>query len=128
MEDIRHQYRQQFGVRLDDELLYLLVRMDELQKGLQKELQSKVIFHKGKDYFWYGVGQTVSYLVFGVGILLASIFLYEYGLNKKTYEVKQDATGMTIKMEMFNEFGDTSIIISPTKKEKKQSAKKVYTR
>ena len=53
LEDIRHLYRQKYGLGLDDEILYLIIRINELQVDLKKGIKGvqKVAFRRGIDYF-----------------------------------------------------------------------------
>ena len=59
MEDLRHLYRQKYGLALDDEILDLIIRINELQVDLKNELRrtETVSFEKGIQYFWYGSGK-----------------------------------------------------------------------
>lgn len=117
LEDVRHSYKQKYGVVLDDELLYLLVRMNELQQEVKKEMSQvqKVTFRKGTDYFWYGVGKTLSFLMFGVGLMVLSAFLYESNRNQRTYELAETKWGTVLKLEGYGTSGDTVIHISSKK-------------
>lgn len=59
LESFRNHYFLKYGIRLDDELLYLFIRINELQVDLKKEIRSipKVAFRTGWDYFFYGLGK-----------------------------------------------------------------------
>lgn len=59
LEDFRHHYFTKYNVRLDDELLYMIIRINELHFDLKKEIRSieKIRFRTGWDYFLYGLGK-----------------------------------------------------------------------
>lgn len=86
LEELRHRYRQKYNAVLDDEILYLVIRVNELQVDLKKEIREiqKVTFKKGIDYFWYGVGKTVGFLILGVGLIIMAFFLFNFIQSKKT--------------------------------------------
>jgi hypothetical protein len=85
LEELRHRYRQKYDTVLDDEILYLVIRLNELQFDLKKEIKAipKITFKKGIDYFWYGVGKTVSFLMFGVGLIVIAVLLFDSLESKK---------------------------------------------
>ncbi|AYD49062.1 hypothetical protein [Arachidicoccus soli] len=68
LEEFRTFYKTRYDVTLDDEILYFIVRVNEMQVSLKKEITSipKLTFKSGKDYFMFGLGKT---------ILPAAIFL-----------------------------------------------------
>ena len=79
LESFRHHYYARYGIRLDDELILLLVRMSELHRDLRKDLtsQPQIQFRHSRDYFWYGFGQ---YTGFGM-LLLATTALMVWMLK-----------------------------------------------
>lgn len=68
LEEFRTFYKTRYDVHLDDEILYFIVRVNEMQVSLKKEITNipKLTFKSGKDYFMFGLGKT---------ILPAAIFL-----------------------------------------------------
>ena len=58
LEQFRTHYRNEYGINLDDEVLYFFVRVNEMQSGLKKDIQNlpKITFKTGWDYFLYGLG------------------------------------------------------------------------
>jgi hypothetical protein len=60
LEDFRHHYFIKHGIRLDDEILFFFIRINEMQNDLKHEIRSvpKITFSSGWDYFLYGVGKT----------------------------------------------------------------------
>src|SRR4051812_38523654 len=98
LEELRHRYRQKYDVVLDDEILYLIIRVNELQVDLKNQIKNtpNVIFQRGIDYFWYGVGKTVGFLIFGVGLIIIGVLVWDFaGKNKSTAIFDKE----TIKLE-----------------------------
>lgn len=111
LEDVRHIYKQKYNVVMDDELLYIIIRLNEMQVAVNKKIDAvpKVSFGSGKDYFFYALGKTLSLLVLGVGLILVGSFLFIYRDNasQRTYELLQDGKGTSIKLNGYNGAGDT---------------------
>jgi hypothetical protein len=59
VEDFRHYYFMRYNVKLDDELLYIIIRINEMHLDLKKEIRSieRIEFRNGWDYFVYGLGK-----------------------------------------------------------------------
>ncbi len=66
-EAFRHHYYSRHGIRLDDELVLLLIRMSEMHRDLRREIRRspRVAFRHGRDYFWYGFGRWAGLAVLG---------------------------------------------------------------
>jgi len=67
LESFRLHYYSRYGIRLDDELLLLLIRMSELHRDLRREAvgRPQIAFRHPRDYFWYGLGRWT-----GAGLML----------------------------------------------------------
>jgi hypothetical protein len=63
LESFRHHYYTRYGIRLDDELVLMLIRMSELHRDLRREMdrQPRIQFRSARDYFWYGFGQFTGF-------------------------------------------------------------------
>jgi hypothetical protein len=98
LEEVRHRYRQKYDVVLDDEILYLVIRMNEMQVDLKNQIRKapNVTFQRGIDYFWYGVGKTVGFLIFGVALIIIGVVALNIAGNKKIASVMGKET---IKVE-----------------------------
>lgn len=84
LAEFRHHYYKRYRVQLDDDLLYLLIRMNELNVSINKDNQSlkqsidklyeqlkkQVVFKNRWDYFLYGLGKS-----FVPAILISSVLL-----------------------------------------------------
>lgn len=84
LAEFRHHYYKRYRVWLDDDLLYLLIRMNELNVSINKDNQSlrqsidklygqlkkQVAFKNKWDYFLYGLGKS-----FVPAILISSVLL-----------------------------------------------------
>ena len=121
LEDIRHLYRQKYGLGLDDEILYLIIRINELQVDLKKEIKGvqKVAFRRGIDYFWHGVGKTFGNLFIGVALIILSICFLNQKRDKNQYSVIQLKGSKLILLKNYNYLGDTTIDITTAKSRKK---------
>lgn len=119
LEDIRHIYKQKYNVALDDELLYIIIRVNELQVSLNKKIDDipKVTFPTGKDYFLYSFGKYLPFLFVGLGLILLSCFLFIYRSNSdlKTYEVISQPKGISVKLKGYNDYGDTTVFLTEKK-------------
>ena len=121
LEDIRHLYRQKYGLGLDDEILYLIIRINELQVDLKKEIKGvqKLSFGRGIDYFWHGVGKTFGNLFIGVGLIILSICLLNQKKDKNQYSIIQLKGSKVILLKNYNYLGDTTVDITTIKSRKK---------
>ena len=84
LAEFRHHYYKRYRVQLDDDVLYLLIRMNELNVSVNKDNQSlrqsidklydqlkkQVVFKNRWDYFLYGLGKN-----FLPAILFSSVLL-----------------------------------------------------
>ena len=77
LEEFRHFYFTRYGMRLDDELLLLLIRMSELHRDLRKEIrnQPRIQFRHARDYFWHGFGRFVGLLLLLWALAMTSMVL-----------------------------------------------------
>lgn len=59
LEKFRTHYRNEYGINLDDEVLYFFVRINEMHAGLKSDIRNipKLTFKTGSDYFLYGLGK-----------------------------------------------------------------------
>ena len=83
--DFRHHYYKKYNVQLDDDILYILIRINELNvvmksdfektenkiKELEKTIQQQIVFKTKWDYFVYGLGKYFSLAI----ILASAIFV-----------------------------------------------------
>ncbi len=78
LEEFRHFYFTRYGMRLDDELILLLMRMSEMHRDLRKEIrnQPRIQLRHGRDYFWHGFGRVTGLLILLLLVMLtASIWI-----------------------------------------------------
>ncbi len=79
LEQFRSHYKEKFGVQMDDDILYLIIRINELHKDLKKDIKSvpELRFKSGWDYFLYGLGKFYWIcLALFVTILIVSFYLF----------------------------------------------------
>ena len=69
-EDFRHHYFTRYGIKLDDEILIIFIRINEMHRDLKKDIRRtpQVHFRNSRDYLWYGIGKIM-------GIILAILLL-----------------------------------------------------
>ncbi|MGJ7030898.1 hypothetical protein [Niabella hirudinis] len=69
-------YKEKFGVQIDDDILYLLIRINEMHKDLKKDIKNvpEIRFRSGWDYFLYGLGSKLHWIL-SVFIFSTLIFL-----------------------------------------------------
>lgn len=72
LEQFRAHYKEKFGVQMDDDILYLLIRINELHKDLKRDIKNipKVRFRNGWDYFLYGLGNWLIRLCIALFVAL----------------------------------------------------------
>jgi hypothetical protein len=77
VEGFRHHYFIKHGVKLDDELLYFFIRMNEMQVDLKKDIKAipKITFRSGHDYFLYGLGKITAITVIGAWLFAISLLV-----------------------------------------------------
>ncbi len=111
LEELKHIYKQKYGVVLDRELLYVIVRINELQVAVNKKMDTitKVSFQSGKDYFYYSLGKYLAFIILGIGLTLLSCYFFIAREEKapKSYQVIQDESGLLIKLKNYNGAADT---------------------
>lgn len=75
VEEFRHHYFTKYNVKLDDEILYFFIRVNEMQLDLKKEIKAipKLTFKSGWDYFLYGLGRISTGII--VTAVITSIIL-----------------------------------------------------
>jgi hypothetical protein len=116
LEDTRHIYKQKYQIVPDDELLMIIIRINELQTGLNRKVDTlpKITFTTGRDYFFFSLGKSIQFLFIGVGlILLAGFFFLTSDYNKKkTYDVSDYETVKVIKLNRYNGESDTILRLS----------------
>lgn len=107
LAEFRHHYYKRYHVQLDDDLLYLLIRMNELNVSVNKDnhslkqsidklsgqIKKQVAFKSRWDYFVYGLGKSL------VPGMLVSAVLLVVGL----YFIKMQASGKSMLFINLNE-------------------------
>jgi hypothetical protein len=73
LEEFRFLYFTKYGVKLDDEVLYFFIRVNEMQLDLKKQIKDipKLTYRSHWDYFLHGLGRfflptilIISFVVF----------------------------------------------------------------
>ncbi|HAO06903.1 MAG TPA: hypothetical protein DCQ50_07920 [Chryseobacterium sp.] len=79
LELFRAHYKNVYGVKHDDELLYIFMRMNEMQADINKNVKaiSEIRFNKSWDYFMYALGSSLkSFWVLLAVLALSSAIVY----------------------------------------------------
>ena len=85
LEEIRLRYKRKYNKNLDDEILYIIIRINELQLDMKKDLaemkkemkkKQSLVFTRGTDYFYYGAGAAINYALLIGCLLIVSLLLY----------------------------------------------------
>ena len=105
LERFRTHYRNEYGVNLDDEVLYFFVRVNEMQSGLKKDIHSlpKITFKTGWDYFLYGLGAWLVPSIIVSIMLSVQLFLntekQSSGIKPGKIILKKDIPYLEIKTD-----------------------------
>ncbi len=61
-EEFRHHYFTRHGIKFDDEILILLIRISQMHRDLRREIRRTppLQFRSGRDYLFYGVGRVAG--------------------------------------------------------------------
>lgn len=123
LEELRHRYKLRYGSILDDEILFLIIRINELQVDLKKEVKAinRLHFPTGFSYLLYGLGRSISYFLAGIGLLTLAITIY---LNStptpsRKYEYVRTPAGIAVFLEAFSG-KDTMILLESGLNKKKK--------
>lgn len=75
LEAFRHHYHTKYNIKLDDEILYFFIRVNEMQLDLKREIKAipKLTFKSGWDYFLYGLGRISAGII--ITAVMTSIIL-----------------------------------------------------
>src|SRR4051794_36307685 len=85
LEEVRLRYKRKYNKNIDDEILYIIIRINELQLDMKKDLvelkkevkkRQSVVFTRGKDYFYYGAGAAINYALLSGCLLTITLLLY----------------------------------------------------
>ena len=99
--DFRHFYYKKYNVMLDDEILYMLIRMNELQVAvenkqkhleqsiseLRKEVKTQIAFKTKWDYFVYGLGKYFMLSIMLSSVIIACTVFFYTKYNNEVYQI-----------------------------------------
>ncbi len=65
MEEFRHHYHIRYGIRLDDEVLLILMRVTRMHLELRREIRQRPIlqFRSRREYFFHGMGRAAGVII-----------------------------------------------------------------
>lgn len=80
LETFRVHYLIKYGIKLDDEILYFFIRMNEMQHDLKKDIKAaqEPTFENGYKYFLYGLGQITGITLIAAVIFAAFLLIAHY--------------------------------------------------
>lgn len=89
LDDLRSLYKREADIDMDDEVLYIFIRINSLQKQMNKSLKDfrkemtksinkieKVQFRNKWDYFIYGIGKSFLPAILIITIAVVCYLLY----------------------------------------------------
>ena len=78
LEVFRNHYFTNTGKKLDDELLYIIIKMSEVHADLKKDIKSnKVVFTSSWDYFLFGLGSLVTATIMACLFILVFLIIHK---------------------------------------------------
>ena len=80
LEIFRQHYFIKYGVKLDDEVLYFFIRINEMQYDLKKDISAlqEPTFKKGYEYFLYGLGRITGATLIAAVLFTAFLLVAHY--------------------------------------------------
>ena len=78
LEEFRYLYFTKYGVKMDDEILYFFIRINEMQLDLKKDIKSipRLTFKSKSDYFFHGLGQFLFPSLLSVSLLISFLIMF----------------------------------------------------
>lgn len=88
----REHYKSQFDIEPDDEIFYIIIRMNELQLALQKLIKEiqEVRFRSVWEYFMYALGSSLKWFWAMLSILALSSAIVYYADHKMAFQEHQN--------------------------------------
>jgi hypothetical protein len=78
VEAFRSHYFMNTGKKLDDELLYIIIKMSEVHADLKKDIKNnKVVFTSSWDYFLFGLGSLVTATIMACLFILVFLVIHK---------------------------------------------------
>lgn len=113
VEEFRFHYFNMYGAKLDDEILYVFVRMNEMHVDLKKQIKNipKVSFNSRWDYFMYGLGRFTMAATISSLVLIVSYLLYKNNMDTSATD-KTVESPLKIRVQV----GDTTYTLPLRKK------------
>lgn len=80
-------YKSEFDISPDDEIFYMIIRMNEMQLAITKEIKGidQVRFNNRWDYFMYALGSSLKYFWIILAALILSFGIVYYTDHKISY-------------------------------------------
>ena len=79
-EDFRHHYFTRYGVKLDDEILIIFIRINEMHRDLKKDIRRTppIHFRSSRDYLWYGIGKIMGIILIILLLAILMLLVFKY--------------------------------------------------
>jgi hypothetical protein len=80
LETFRSHYLIKYGIKLDDEILYFFIRINEMHYDLKKDIKAEQEpnFKTGYKYFLLGMGQITGITLIAAVIFAAFLLIAHY--------------------------------------------------
>ena len=101
LEEFRFHYFTTYGVKLDDEVLYFFIRVNEMQSDLKKQINEipKLTYPNGWDYFMHGLGRiTITSILICFGLTIALIVSLRAIQKDEIVITKDGASALELKL------------------------------
>jgi hypothetical protein len=117
LKELQFRYEKKYNVKLDDEILYIIIRINELQVDLKKDIKNNppIIFPKSVDYFFYGLGKTVNYLVAGTGLTLLGLMVSHTWHPAGNVRILEKEGKVSVRMHAETSSGEDTLVEFPLK-------------
>lgn len=87
LEAFKAHYKAEFDIALDDDILYIIIRMNEMQLDFQRQIKAipEVRFKSAWEYFLYALGSSLKFFWILVAALVLSAAIVYYADHKVNY-------------------------------------------
>ena len=99
VEEFRTHYYTKYDVKLDNEIIYFFIRVNEMQSDLKNQIADipKLTYKTGWDYFLYGLGKfTIPAILVSIGLIII-LFFSSRQLSQNNIIIKNGAPFLIMK-------------------------------
>lgn len=91
LEAFKAHYKSEFDVALDDDILYIIIRMNEMQLDFKRQIKTipEVRFKSAWEYFLYALGSSLKFFWILMAALALSAAIVYYTDHKMAMKEQQ---------------------------------------